>query len=466
MNATDVKETEFDAVVVGAGPGGEVAAGRLADAGLSVAIVEADKVGGECSYYACIPSKALLRPGELLVEARRVPGVAEAVTGPVDVDAVLRRRDDLVGRGEDGGLHDDGQLPWLEEHGITLFRGRGRLVGDRRVAVGDTVLRARRAVILAGGTRAALPPIDGLADARPWTNREATTARAVPGSLIVVGGGVVGVEMSQAYRSLGAAVTLVAGGRGLLPREEGFVGEQVGESLAEQGVELRVGRQAVSVRRDGEQVTVVLDDGARLHADEVLVAAGRVPQSAELGLAEVGVDTDGFVKVDNRMRVPGLDWLYVIGDLNGRALFTHMAKYQAAVAAADVLGSGIAVEHLADGPGAPRVIFTEPQVASVGHTAASAREAGLRVRVVDVPTDGNAGGAFTRATRGTARFVIDEDAGVLVGATITGTGVAEMLQAATIAIVGEVPLRRLRHAVPAFPTRSELWLHLFDALGV
>ncbi|MFY7066133.1 dihydrolipoyl dehydrogenase family protein [Nocardiopsis changdeensis] len=460
-------ETEFDAVVVGAGPGGEVAAGRLADAGLSVAIVEADKVGGECSYYACMPSKALLRPGELLIEARRVPGAAAAVTGPVDVGAVLRRRDEIIGgRGEDGGLRDDGQLPWLEEHGITLFRGRGRLIGDRRVAVGDTVLRARRAVILAGGTRAALPPIDGLADARPWTNREATTAREVPGSLVVIGGGVVGTEMSQAYRSLGAAVTLVAGNRGLLPREEAFVGEQVGASLVEQGVDLRTGRRAVSVRREGERVTVVLDDGAELHADEVLVAAGRVPQSAGLGLAEVGVETEGFVKVDERMRVPGLEWLYVIGDLNGRALFTHMAKYQAAVAASDVLGSDIVVEHLADGPGAPRVVFTEPQVASVGHTAASAREAGLRVRVVDVPTDGNAGGAFTGATRGTARFLVDEDAEVLVGATITGTGVADMLQAATIAIVGEVPVRRLRHAVPAFPTRSEVWLHLFDALGV
>ncbi|WP_306367882.1 NAD(P)/FAD-dependent oxidoreductase [Nocardiopsis sp. CC223A] len=459
-------EIEFDAVVVGAGPGGEVAAGKLADAGLSVAIVEADKVGGECSYYACIPSKALLRPGELLVEARRVPGVAEAVTGPLDIGAVLRRRDELVGRGEDGELHDDGQLPWLEERGITLFRGRGRLAGEKRVAVGDTVLRARRAVILAGGTRAALPPIDGLADARPWTNREATTAREVPGSLIVIGGGVVGAEMSQAYRSLGAAVTLVTSARGLLPREEDFVGEQVGASLAEQGVDVLSGPRAASVRRDGGRVTVALADGTELHADEVLVATGRVPQSAGLGLAEVGVETDGFVKVDERMRVPGLEWLYVIGDLNGRARFTHMAKYQAAIATADVLGSDISVEHLGDGGGAPRVIFTEPQVASVGHTAADAREAGLRVRVVDVPTDGNPGGAFTRATRGTARFVIDEDAGVLVGATITGTGVADMLQAATIAIVGQVPVRRLRHAVPAFPTRSEIWLHLFDALGV
>ncbi|WP_073375365.1 dihydrolipoyl dehydrogenase family protein [Nocardiopsis flavescens] len=466
MNATDVQETEFDAVVIGAGPGGEVAAGKLADAGLSVAIVEVDKVGGECSYYACIPSKALLRPGELLIEARRIPGAAEAVTGTVDVDAVLRRRDDLVARGEDGALHDDGQLPWLEERGIVLFRGRGRLVGERRVAVGGTELRARRAVVLAGGTRAALPPIDGLADARPWTNREATTAREVPESLIVVGGGVVGAEMSQAYRSLGAAVTLVTGDRGLLPREEDFVGEQVGEALEEQGVDIRRGPRASAVRRGGDRVTVTLGDGTELHADEVLVAAGRTPQTAELGLAEVGVGTDGFVGVDERMRVPALDWLYVIGDLNGRALFTHMAKYQAAIAAADILGSDISVDHLGDGGGAPRVIFTEPQVASVGHTARSARDAGLEVRTVDVPTDGNAGGAFTGADRGTARFVVDEGRGVLVGVTITGTGVAEMLQAATIAVVGEVPVRRLRHAVPAFPTRSEIWLQLFDALGV
>ncbi|MEV4352337.1 NAD(P)/FAD-dependent oxidoreductase [Actinoplanes sp. NPDC049596] len=443
----------FDVVVVGAGPGGEVAAGKLAEAGLSVAIVEGDKVGGECSFYACIPSKALLRPGELVAEAHWTAGV---VTGPLDVPAVLDHRDDLIGHLDDGY-----QVPWLTERGITLIRGWGRLAGEKRVAVGDEILEARRAVILAGGTRAARPDIDGLAEARPWTNREATTAGAIPESLVVLGGGVVGAELTQAYSSLGARVTLIVGDRGLLPREEDFAGEQVGAYLKEQGVDVRAGVTATSVRRDEREVTVSLSDGTRVTAAEILVATGRVPQAAELGL-----DRPGFVEVDERMRVPGSDWLYVIGDLNGRALFTHMAKYQAGIAAGEILGRSIVTEHLADGPNAPRVIFTEPQVAAVGYTSTSAAAAGLKTRVVDVETDGNAGGRFSGGGGGTSRFVIDTERDVLVGVTITGTAVADFLQAATIAIVGEVPLRRLRHAIPAFPTRSEIWLNLFNALGL
>jgi pyruvate/2-oxoglutarate dehydrogenase complex dihydrolipoamide dehydrogenase (E3) component len=458
----DNQTRTFDVVVIGAGPGGEVAAGRLAQAGLDVAIIEADKVGGECSYYACIPSKSLLRPGELLAEARRVQGVAQAITGPLDVPAILNRRDDLIGH-----LDDSGQLPWLSDRGVTLIRGWARLDGEKRILVGDEVVLARQAVILAGGTVPSIPPIDGLADAKPWTNREATTATDIPDSLVIIGGGVVGVEMSQAYTSLGARVTLVEGERHLLPREEVFACEQVTDSLREQGADIRTGAKATAVRRTGNQVAVSLSDGSTATADQVLVAAGRTPATADLGLETVGLTAGGYVSVDENMQVPGQDWLYVIGDLNGRALFTHMAKYQAALAGGAILGKPMAAEHLADGPGSPRVVFTDPQVGAVGHTTKSAAAAGLQVRVVDIATNANAGGAFySPGAAGTSRFLVDEARDVLVGVTITGSEVADFIHAATIAVVGEVPLSRLRHAVPSFPTRSEIWLYLFNELGL
>jgi len=452
----------FDVVVIGAGPGGEVAAGRLAQAGLDVAIVEDRKVGGECSFWACMPSKGLLRPGEILAEARRVPGAAEAADGELDVQAVLERRDEII-----HDLDDSAQLPWLEDRGITLYRGWGRLDGEKCVVVGAETIEVRRAVVLAGGTTPAMPPIDGLADARPWTNREATTAHAIPARLVVMGGGVVGVEMSQAYCSLGSKVTLIEGERRLLPREEEFACEQVTEALAEQGVDIRTGQQATAVASAGEELTVTLGDGAAVSGDELLVAVGRRPQVEGLGLESVGIEADGYVEVDEHARVPGRDWLYVIGDLNGRAPFTHMSKYQAAIASDHILGKDTAIEHGADGPRSPRVIFTDPQVAAVGHTTKTARDAGLEPRVVDIETSGNAGGSYYgRGARGTSRFLVDEQRGIVVGATITGSEVADFLHAATIAIVGEVPVTRLRHAVPSFPTRSEIWLKLVEELGL
>ena len=448
---------EFDVVVIGAGPAGEVVAGRLGERGLSVAIVEESLVGGDCSYYACMPSKALLRPVELANEVERVPGLD---IGPIDTAAVLARRDQVI-----NNFDDSAHLPWLEERDVALVRGRGRIAGRLQVEVdGRESLTARRAVVVATGSSALVPDIPGLRAAKPWTSRNVTTAREVPPRLMILGGGVVAVEMSQAWGALGSKITLVHRGERLIKREEPFAGEQVLDALRELGVDVRLGRSATGVARD-EDFAVTLDDGSVVDADQLLVAFGRVPGTHGIGVETLGLEAGKPLLVDDHMRVPGHDWLFAIGDVNGRALLTHMGKYQGRIAADAILGQAVPLRS--DGARSPRVIFTDPQVGAVGLTLAAAKESGLNVRHVDVETSGNAGGSFVgHGARGTSRLVIDEDRRVVVGATITGAEVAEALHAATIAVIAEVSLDDLWHAVPSFPTRSELWLRLLEGYGL
>ncbi|WP_405505706.1 NAD(P)/FAD-dependent oxidoreductase [Streptomyces cyaneofuscatus] len=473
-DAVDV--SRYDVVVIGAGPVGENVADRARAAGLSVAVVESELIGGECSYWACMPSKALLRPVVARADARRVPGLSTAVQGPLDVQAVLAHRDEKT-----SNWKDDGQVGWLESVGADIYRGTGRLTGPREVTVTapdgtEHRLTARHAVAVCTGTRAVVPDLPGIAEARPWTSREATSAKEVPGRLVVVGGGVVGVEMATVWQALGAEVTLLIRGTGLLPKMEPFAGVLVAEALEEAGATIRTGVSVTAVERpapDGP-VTVALDDGGRIEADEILFATGRAPRTDDLGLETIGLEPGSWLTVDDSCRVEGTDWLYGVGDVNHRALLTHQGKYQARIAGAAIAARARQDTPLdtspwgphaatADHAAVPQVVFTDPEAASVGLTLAEAEHAGHRVRAVDYDLASVAGsGLYADGYRGRARMIVDLDREILLGVTFVGPGIGELLHSATVAVAGEVPIDRLWHAVPAYPTISEVWLRLLE----
>ncbi|MFE8950337.1 dihydrolipoyl dehydrogenase family protein [Streptomyces sp. NPDC007856] len=467
----------YDVIVLGAGPVGQNVADHARAAGLSVAVVERELVGGECSYWACVPSKALLRPVIAVADARRVDGARQAVTGRLDTDGVFARRNRYV-----SDWDDSGQARWVKSIGADLFRGHGRLDGPRRVTVTGNdgavrTLMARHAVAIATGSRPVLPAIPGIEEARPWTNRHGTDSSTVPARLAVVGGGGVGVEMATLWQGLGSKVTLLVRRR-LLPRMESFVGELVAQGLRDAGADVRIGTQITSLRRpdpDGP-VTLTLDDGSELEADEVLFATGRTPATDDIGLDTIGLTPGAWLDVDTTCLVQGVDgaWLYALGDVNHRALLTHQGKYQARTAG-DAIGARAAGRPLDDGAwgdhattadqqAVPQVFFTDPEAGAVGLTAEQAEAAGHRVRTVDLDFNAAQGAnLYADGYRGHARLVVDLDREVLLGVTFVGPGISELLHSATIAVAGEVPLKRLRHAVAPFPTVSEIWLFLLAA---
>jgi pyruvate/2-oxoglutarate dehydrogenase complex dihydrolipoamide dehydrogenase (E3) component len=470
-----MSEREYDVIVIGAGAVGENVADRTAQAGMTTALVEAELVGGECSYWACMPSKALLRSAAALRAARDLDGAKQAVTGAVDVGGVLRRRDRIT-----HDWDDSSQVRWVAGAGIDLVRGHAEFTGVKRLTVtaedsAVTELVARHAVVVATGSAALLPDVPGLRDIEPWTSRDATSAQAIPASLAIIGGGVVAAEMATAYAGFGCRVTLVVRS-GLLDDLEPFAVELVEASFDKLGVTVRRGVEVASAHRTEKNAVLTLSDGSRVIAEEVLVAIGRTPRTADVGLDALGLEPGSWLEVDDTLLVKGTDWLYGVGDVNHRALLTHQGKYQAR-AAGDAIAARAKGERVDDAPwGAhvatadhehvPQVTFTDPEVASIGLTEAAARKAGRNIRVLDYDLSWVAGAStYADDYQGMARAIVDEDRGVLIGATFAGPDVAELLHSATVAIVGEVPITRLWHAVPSYPTVSEVWLRWLEEYG-
>ncbi|NNE13171.1 MAG: NAD(P)/FAD-dependent oxidoreductase [Ilumatobacter sp.] len=445
--ATSAAESTTDVVVVGMGPAGESVAGQLAEAGLDVVGIDRELVGGECPYWGCVPSKMMIRAAHLLEEARRIPGMA----GKADVTPDWAPVAERIRAEATDNWDDTVAVERFEGKGGRFIRGHGRLVGPDTVQVGELRIRATTGIVLATGTSPAVPPIDGLADTPFWTNHEAIEAVDLPGSLIVLGGGAIGIELAQVFSRFGVDVTVVEAEDRLLPVEEPEVSEIVAEVFGAEGIDVRVGVRADSVGYERQRFTVRLSDGGVLEADRLLVATGRRLNVGDLGLEHVGLAGDvRAIPVDEHLRVASAERVWAVGDVTGEGAFTHVGMYQAAIATADVLGR----EHEpADYAALPRVTFADPEVGVVGLTEQDARDSELDVRTATQRVPHTARGWIHKAgNEGVIKLVADRSTGTLVGATVVGPNGGEVLGLLALAVHARVPVDRLRTMIYAYPT--------------